>query len=196
MQPTSLNPRTQRARSDATRDALLVAARALFVAKGYAGTSTPEVCQAAGMTRGALYHHFVDKRDLFRQVIERESGLVTQAVVDATPASLGPRAAGLAGGAAYLDAMAQAGRTPLLLVEAPAVLGMAEAMMVDEAQAAGTLRQGLDAALAANAGVSTTALAKLLSAAFDRAALEIDAGAEDDEVRAAMHWLVQRVLGR
>ena len=61
--------RTNRDRTERTRAALLQAARALFVAKGYADTSTPEIVAAAGITRGALYHHFDDKRALFRAVV-------------------------------------------------------------------------------------------------------------------------------
>ena len=68
--------RTNRERTEATRLALIDAARALFVSKGYGDTSTPEIAVAAGITRGALYHHFADKRDLFRQVLVREAETV------------------------------------------------------------------------------------------------------------------------
>src|SRR4051812_1426101 len=68
---------TQAERSEATRSALLAAARALFAERGYAGTAAEEVARAAGVTRGALYHHFRDKRDLFRAVHEQlEAALV------------------------------------------------------------------------------------------------------------------------
>ena len=54
--------------SDRTRAALVRVARQLFAERGYAGTSTEEVVQQAGVTRGALYHHFRDKNDLFEAV--------------------------------------------------------------------------------------------------------------------------------
>jgi AcrR family transcriptional regulator len=186
---------TNRERTETTRLALLEAARALFVGKGYGDTSTPEIALAAGITRGALYHHFADKRDLFRQVLAREAMAVAADIEAAAPEGLGPRDALLEGSEAYLDAMTVPGRTRLLLVDGPAVLGMAEIMAIDDANAAHSLRQGLTRAGMGRGEVSVDALSQLLSAAFDRAALEIDAGADAKEVRAAMRWLVEQALG-
>lgn len=186
---------TNRERTESTQLALIEAARALFVSKGYGDTSTPEIAQAAGITRGALYHHFADKRDLFRQVLAREAMAVAADIEAATPERLGPREALLQGSEAYLDAMTVPGRTRLLLVDGPAVLGMAEAMAIDDANAAQSLRAGLKRAGMGRGEVSVDALSQLLSAAFDRAALEIDAGADAKEVRAAMRWLVEQALG-
>jgi AcrR family transcriptional regulator len=188
-------PRSNRERTETTRQALMDAARALFVSKGYGDTSTPDICAWTQTTRGALYHHFTDKRDLFRHVLLREAEAVTADILAATPDSLPPRKALLAGGEAYLDAMTVPGRTRLLLIDGPAVLGMAEMMAIDEANANNTLREGLQAAVAGADKVSIDALTKLLSAAFDRAALEIDAGANVAEVRAAMRWLLLKLLG-
>ena len=186
---------TNRERTESTQLALIEAARALFVSKGYGDTSTPEIAQAAGITRGALYHHFADKRDLFRQVLAREAMAVAADIEAATPDRLGPREALLQGSEAYLDAMTVPGRTRLLLVDGPAVLGMAEAMAIDDANAAQSLREGLKRAGMGRGEVSIDALSQLLSAAFDRAALEIDAGADAGKVRAAMRWLIEQALG-
>jgi AcrR family transcriptional regulator len=186
---------TNRERTESTQLALLEAARALFVSKGYGDTSTPEIALAAGITRGALYHHFADKRDLFRQVLAREAMAVAADIEAATPERLSPREALLQGSEAYLNAMTVPGRTRLLLVDGPAVLGMAEIMAIDDANAAHSLRQGLTRAGMGRGEVSVDALSQLLSAAFDRAALEIDAGADAKEVRAAMRWLVEQALG-
>ncbi|WP_265922908.1 TetR/AcrR family transcriptional regulator [Cupriavidus nantongensis] len=183
--------RTNRERTETTRQALTEAARALFVSRGYAETSTPEVCAAAGITRGALYHHFADKRDLFRHVLAEEAAAVAVDIETATPPEQDPAEALLSGAQAYLQAMTVPGRTRLLLVEGPAVLGLREMLALDEANAARTLREGLAAA-----GVDAAGVAPLLSAAFDRAALEIEAGADAGRVRGAMLWLLRRVLGQ
>ena len=73
MNTDSMNvKRTKHAeRSEATRAALVAAARPLFAERGYAGVGTEEIVRAAGVTRGALYHQFADKRELFAAVFEQ-----------------------------------------------------------------------------------------------------------------------------
>jgi AcrR family transcriptional regulator len=188
--------RSNRERTDATRASLLQAARALFVRQGYAVTSTPGICAAAGITRGALYHHFVDKQDLFRAVLEQEAAAVRADIETAAPAGASPQDALINGAEAYLDAMTLPGRTRLLLIEGPAVLGLAALRDLDERNAAGSLVEGLRAAGVGGdaGGPSLAALAALLSAAFDRAALDIDAGADARAVRKAMRWLLLQTL--
>lgn len=190
---TPVAPRSNRDRTEATRTALLQCARALFVQRGYADTSTPDICTAAGITRGALYHHFVDKLDLFRQVLQQEAQAVQAAIEAAVPVQRAPQESLLAGSEAYLDAMTVPGRTRLLLIEGPAALGVADSLAVDAANAAASLREGLDETGLADAAVAVDAVAPLLAAAFDRAALQIDAGADAAATRAAMLWLVRRV---
>ncbi|MBN8939792.1 MAG: TetR/AcrR family transcriptional regulator [Rhizobiales bacterium] len=193
MQPA----RSNRERSETTRHALLTAARALFVDKGYAETSTPEIAASAGTTRGALYHHFEDKRALFRALLEQEAEAVAAEIEAAAVPGLPARDALMEGSLAYLDAMTIAGRTRLLLIEGPAVLGGAEIGALDEAHAGRTLRDGLAAAMGgpAREALPLPALAVLLSAAFDRAALAIDAGAPPADFKTAMTGLIACILG-
>lgn len=188
MQARRSNPE----RSEATRTALLDAARGLFVEGGYAGTSTPAVCEAAGITRGALYHHFVDKRDLFHAVLARESAAVAAEIEEATAgAGLSPGEALLVGGDAYLSAMAVEGRTRLLLVEGPAVLGRDALEALDAVNAEASLRTGLQQA--GVKGVDLDVLTACLSAAFDRAALDLQQGRKPAAVRQTLRWLLARV---
>lgn len=226
--------RTNAERTHATRAALVAAARDLFVRAGYAATSTPQIAAAAHVTRGALYHHYADKQDLFRAVAEAEAEAVAREIEERTAADPGTAAAErpdtpdtpygpdapdaramlVEGARAYLDAMGEPGRTRLLLVDAPAVLGPAEADALDARHARRTLREGLGAALGAQPGGGSAsngsgagddvardladeerldALTLLLSAAFDRAALALDAGAPPGPLRAAVTELVDRV---
>ena len=196
-------------RSQATRQALVAAARGLFVEAGFAGTSTPAVVAAASVTRGALYHHFRDKLDLLRAVLEQEARAVAADIEAATPADMPPRQALLAGAAAYLAAMQVPGRTRLLLIEGPGVIGLAAMRALDAAHAERTLAEGLAAVLAnedaqkhdvGKAEMPRPALAVgpltvLLSAAFDRTALAIVAGEDAAAFQSTLFGMLERILG-
>lgn len=179
--------RSNRERTEATRAELIAAARRLFTEKSYAETGTPEIVSAAGVTRGALYHHFSDKQALFRAVVEQEAAAVADEIENATPANLSARRALLQGAEAFMAAMREPGRTRLLLLDGPAVLGRAEMDDIDARHSARTLRAGI--AIAMREGemkkLPLDAITTLLSAAFDRAALAVEAGAcPDDHLRA------------
>lgn len=167
-------------RSEAMRDRLVLAARALFVRQGFAATGTPAVVRAAGVTRGALYHHFADKTALFAAVVEREAGEVAAAIRLAGPSGATPLDRLLAGAEDYLAAMAVEGRARLLLVQGPAVLGTAAMRAVEDRHGDATLRDGIEEAQAAGAlpDLPARPLASLLGAMFERAALEAAEGAD------------------
>jgi AcrR family transcriptional regulator len=189
--------RSNRDRTEATRRELIAAARRLFTEKSYAETSTPEIVAAAGVTRGALYHHFADKQALFQAVVEQEAEEVAAEIERASPASLSPRDALIAGSDAYLAAMRALGRTRLLLLDGPAVLGRAVMDEIDGRHGNRTLREGLIAAMRSGTmkTLPTDALTGLLAAAFDRAALAIDAGASAGEYRETLIALVDGLMG-
>lgn len=177
-------------RSERTRTALLKTARDLFANDGYAATSTPAIVAAAGVTRGALYHHFIDKEDLFRAVVEREQAAIT-AGIDAASDDLGdPVAAIRAGGEAFLEGMRDPGRRRILLVDGPAVLGAQAMREIDARHAGRTLVEGIQAAIDAGRlrPLPAGPLAALLNAAFDRAA---EAGDGQGEFRAALWGLIE-----
>lgn len=191
---TPRSPRSNQQRSDTTRHALLSAAHPLFVAHGYAATSTPSIVAAAGLTRGALYHHFHDKRALFQALVEQEAHAVAAHIEASTATATTAIEALLVGADAYVDAMAVGGRTRLLLIEGPAVLGLATMHAIDAGAAARTLRDGLHAALPNQlTPLELERLSSLISAAFDRAALELEAGHDRTAVVAAIHELLTRL---
>ncbi|AAV96315.1 transcriptional regulator, TetR family [Ruegeria pomeroyi DSS-3] len=175
-------------RRAAMRARLIAAARALFVDKGYAETSTPEIVRAAEVTRGALYHHFADKADLFRAVVEAEAeALVSRIDAEAVDAGAGGMEAG---SAAFFRAMAEPGRARLLLIDGPAVLGPDEMSRIDAGGGRASLRAGLDLVVSGVGEAEMQALTEVVSAAFDRAALAIAQGAEPAPFEQAMARLV------
>jgi AcrR family transcriptional regulator len=185
--------RSNRERTEQTRAALIEAARGLFVEKSYAETGTPEIVAGAGVTRGALYHHFADKQELFRAVAEAEAAAVAREIERSSPSGAKPIEALVAGGAAFVAAMQAPGRTRLLLLDGPAVLGRAGMDAIDARHARRTLRQGLEAAIAAGAiePLPLDALTLLLSSAFDRAALAVEAGEPARDCEAVLARLIE-----
>lgn len=117
--------RTQADRTAATRGALVAAARELFGTRGFAEVGTEEVVRAAEVSRGALYHQFADKTELFAAVFEAlEEELV--ATIGARLAAAGvrdPIGALTAGVGAWLDACAEPEIQRIVLLDAPSVLG-------------------------------------------------------------------------
>lgn len=184
--------RTQAERRNAMRAQLMDAARALLVEKGYADTGTPEIVAAARVTRGALYHHFADKTDLFRAVCAREAEAVGKAIEDATKDVQDTKRALAVGSVAYFDAMSVPGRASLLLLEAPSVLGLDEAARLTSGDGRTQLREGLAQALPETEEAMIDAMADILSAAFDRTALAIATGGDRTAYINAMLELVER----
>ncbi len=184
-------PRTQESRREATRGALVAAARRLFVHRGYASTGTPELVAEAAVTRGALYHHFEDKSELLMAVATDMALEVAEAVTASAPPGLAPLQALQAGCHAYFAAMAEGGRARVLLVEAPAVLSRAQLVFLSEAAGADELRQGLKACLRPGSKVPLDELSSLLSAAFDRAAQAVAEGEDAAKWRNAMDLLLR-----
>src|SRR3954466_1155147 len=114
------------ARGGATRTALVGAARELFTERGYAAVGTEEVVRRAGVTRGALYHHFRDKQDLFRAVYEELEVEVVAAITARIAAVADPVELLAEGVRAFLDACSDPVMMRIGLRDAPAVLGWEE----------------------------------------------------------------------
>lgn len=191
--------RPNRERTQATQAALLAAARALFVRKGYADTGTPEIVAAAQVTRGALYHHFADKAALFLAVARQAADEVAHEIERGSTAARTPLQALIDGAEAYFAAMAQAGRARLLLLDAPAVLDAAQLLELSERAGARALEAGVRAAWPAGRPLDAAtgrALTDLLSAAFDRAALAQARGEPAGAHRRAIELLLARLVGR
>jgi AcrR family transcriptional regulator len=174
-----LDPKARRAaQAEATRAALVDAARRLFVEKGYHQTGTEEVVAVAGVgTRGALYHHFADKQALFEAAfIAVEQDLVMEAaknLADPADGALNQLRQGLIG---FLDASLTPHVQRILLIDGPAVLGWVKWRELESLYGLGAIRAMLERAVEEGdlaAGQPVDALAHVLLAAADETALFI-----------------------
>ena len=121
-----MSSRTQAERSETTRSALIEAARRLFAERGYAGVGTEEIVRAAGVTRGALYHHFDGKRDLLRAVYEELEAEIAREIAESAQPGAGVLELLTAGAERFLDHCLEPEVQRIVLLDAPAVLGWEE----------------------------------------------------------------------
>jgi AcrR family transcriptional regulator len=141
---SELDTKTTKAeQGEATRSALLRAARELFTERGYGGVGTEEIVRRAKLTRGALYHHFTDKKDLFRAVHEQIEGEVMEAIGAQMAGAADPFELLLIGTRAYLDVCTDPAITRVTLVDAPSVLGWEEWREIDMRYGLGIVMAGL-----------------------------------------------------
>jgi AcrR family transcriptional regulator len=191
------------AQSEATRAALIATARGLFAARGYAGVGTEEIVRTAGVTRGALYHHFAGKKELFEAVYEDvERQLVEQIAASAISSASDPLAALHAGAQAFLDACEDPAVQRIALVDAPSVLGWEQWREIGLRYGFGLVRATVQAAM--DAGLierqPVDALSHLLLGAIDEGAMLIaradDGGTTREEVGATVKRLVEALPAR
>ncbi|MDJ1135029.1 TetR/AcrR family transcriptional regulator [Streptomyces iconiensis] len=143
--------RTQTERSDATTARLLTAARRLFGADGYHATSIEAVASAAGVTKGAAYHHFRGKADLFRAVFTREQEAIADTLERVAAQSPDAWAALTQGTRTFLEHCLDPGFRRVVLLDGPAVLGWDGVREIECAHTLRVLSAGVRAA--ADAGL-------------------------------------------
>jgi AcrR family transcriptional regulator len=172
---TARRPGRREADAQATRGALIRAALELFAERGYADVGTEEIVARAKVTRGALYHHFADKRDLFRAVFERvEADLMTR-IGTQMKASDDPWELMVGGMGSFLDACEEPAVKQISLTDAPAVLGWREWREIDNRHGLGLTRAALQGAVDAGVlrPIAVEPMAHLLVAALSEAAFVI-----------------------
>ena len=135
--------------SAATRASLLKIARRFFADRGYAETATEESVRRARVTRGALYHHFKDKQDLFRAVLHQEQSRVAAKCAEAAAKQSDPWRALMAANEAFLEACLDPAVQQIVLIDAPAVLGLEGFRQSDESYYLAGLKAAIEAAIAA-----------------------------------------------
>jgi AcrR family transcriptional regulator len=189
--------RTQAERTEATRSELIGAARQLFTERGYEEVGTEEIVRAAGVTRGALYHHFGDKASLLEAVYERIEAESTERIARIVLGSEleSPLEAMKAGVEAFLDECAEPELRQIGLHDAPAVLGWERWREIGAANGLGLIEASLAAAIEAGEirDIPVKPTAHLLLGALDEAAMLL-ARSEDPGDRAEVTEVLLTLL--
>ena len=184
-----------------TRDALLVAARELFGSQGYDGTSIEAILEAAGVARGALYHHFLNKAELFDAVLDREMAALAEAITKAARAAAPDPLDSLRAGC---DTFLRLALDPVVqritLLDPPAVVGWERWREIDREHTLGGLQAAVR--LLADAGRAdqpqVDMLAHMLLAAVAEAAMFVATAEEPEKAlrsaRAAVDTLLTRLF--
>jgi AcrR family transcriptional regulator len=192
------NPRTQAERSAATKDALVQAARPLFAAHGFGNVSTEAIVQAAGVTRGAMYHQFADKAELFAEVFETVEAEVTSRIAAAVAAggATDPIEVMKIGAGIWLDACAEPEVQRIVLMESPAVLGWERWHEIGLRHGLGLVQgliaQGISVGRIPEQPVEP--LAHVLIGALDEAALYIARAGDRVQARADIGAVLDRLV--
>jgi AcrR family transcriptional regulator len=183
----------RKALSEQTRGEILVAARESFGALGYEAASIGVIAKAAGVTSGALYHHFADKQALFAAVAEKIEAYLMEELVKAGEGAPDPWAQLEAAALYALDHLMDDRLRQIVLVDAPKVLGAAAWRAIQ-------MRYGLGMATAAMAAMADAGMARtadpalaaqmLLAALFQGA----EAAAASDDPKAALGRVRQDLL--
>jgi AcrR family transcriptional regulator len=189
---------TQAERSESTRGALLSAARELFAEHGYAGASSEAIVAAAGVSRGALQHHFVDKQSLFAAVYEQVEREVVHATAEAGMA-VGhddPLEVLRAGCHAYLDAVLDPAVQRICAIDGPAVLSPEVRDEITDRYALGLVREVVEQAVAQREidDAPVEPLTKMLLAAVMAAAQFVATTADHAAARAEAGRTVDLLL--
>jgi AcrR family transcriptional regulator len=179
-------PGKRAAQGRATRGQLIEVATGLFAEHGYEGTSIEAVLTAAGVSRGALYHHFAGKEALFRAVLEALNERITAQLTEVISGCTDPVEAMRTGALSWIDLAGDPVIQRIMLVDAPSVLGWEQWRAMDEGRTVGAMREMLQAVSDTGRlpGELVGPFAHMILAALDEAALNV-ARAPDSRVAVA-----------
>jgi AcrR family transcriptional regulator len=184
--------------AEATRAALVSAARELFAERGYAAVGTEEIVRRARVTRGALYHHFKGKDDLFRAVVEIVEAELTERIGAQAAAAAGGDALDVlrAGANAFLDASLEPEVQRIIMLDAPAVLGWEAWHEIGERYGLGLVMAVLGAAMEAGAikPLPLRPLAHVIIGALDEAAMLVARADDDGTTRREVGETIEAIL--
>lgn len=191
-----MSPRRTAAEAAATRAEVLRAARALFTEPGFAAASLDDVARRAGVTRGAVYHHFVDKEALFAAVFEQIQAELAARSLAAARRVRGHVEAIVRGSLAFLDACAEPDVARIMLNDAPGVLGWDAWREIDLRYGLGLTIAGVRAAIAAQEmpRASPEAVADVIAGALTQAGLVIGSAADPRAERRRFAPIIRRMI--
>jgi AcrR family transcriptional regulator len=183
------------AQAAGTRQDLLGHARRLFAQRGYAEASTDEVVRRARVTKGALYHHFANKLDLYRAVVEDMERELVAKMADAAQTGRTPGTRLEAVCRAYLDACLDSTLTRILVLEAPVVLGWSAWCELAHKHEIAALAAYLESVVAkSTTGERPLEMAHVLLGALNTAARVIATSNDPERARSQVEETIERLL--
>jgi len=184
------------AQGEATRAQLIATARRLFGERGYAAVGTEEIVRSAGVTRGALYHHFDGKADLFRAVFEEMEGELAQRIAREALSHPDAWEAHLAGLEMFLDACLDPEIQRVALLDAPSVLGWKTWREIEARYWLGLIKVSLQGLIEAGvvAEQPVEPLAQTILGALAEAGLYVASAEDVPAARAETSAVVRRLL--
>ncbi|WP_374977858.1 TetR/AcrR family transcriptional regulator [Microbacterium trichothecenolyticum] len=186
-------PRTSAAVAAETARRVWEVARDRFATDGFAAASVDDIARQAGVTRGAVYHHYDGKLGLFSAVAEQLQTEIAARVVTAAEEETDAASQLRAGSHAFLDAITDDRAARILLVDAPAALGWSRWRELDAAASGRELREAV-AALGTVPGDLVEAVTQQLSGAMNEAALWLADRPGDARARGAAHGALDLLL--
>jgi AcrR family transcriptional regulator len=186
----------QAERSELTRNAILEAAGRLFADVGFNSATVDDIARAAGVAKGAVYHHFPTKEDVFEAVFKRASAQLVAEVVRSGAGAKDALEAMVVGTRAYFEICASPAFRQVILVDGPAVLGWQKWREIDEAHFGRMIPAALTAAIEAGLlrDLPVEPLARLLLGAASEAAAACAASADPRSIGLAHAAAFQTLL--
>ena len=188
--------RTQKERTESTKRKILSAATRLFAKRGFRDVALEDVVKRTGLTRGALYHHFGSKEQLFIGIVEEVERGLAHRILEAAKVESDPLHQLKAGLDAFLNACLDPAVQRILLLDAPTVLGVERWRSVDADYGLGLLRQALEGAMQAGLlkNQPVQALSHLLLGALSEAGLFVAQSDEPDAARKQVATVLETML--
>jgi AcrR family transcriptional regulator len=187
-------------KGEKTQRRLVEAGFELFGQDGYNGVAAEAIVERAGVTRGALYHHFTGKQQLFEAVLVHCQMLISDQIMSAATAHVDPIDRLIHGSVGSLDALADDGLRRILIEDGPSVLGWSRWRAIDAEHGCALLRDSIQSLTDAGliVGYSSDTLACVISGAINDLAAWISASDDPDaayvSARKTLGTILRKIL--